>query len=279
LSNVYVTGSSDRSTDSDYATVKYDPNGNQLWAARYNGSGNSDDSASAMAVDSSGNIYVTGWSRGSGTNFDYATIKYCPDGNQLWVARYDGPGNNSDHAYAIAVDGSGNVYVTGSSYGSGTSPDYATIKYAPDGNQLWVARYNGPENMDDQALDLTIDNSGNIYITGWSSFNGQYNYDYTTIKYASDGNQLWVARYNGSGNGADFARALTVDSSGNIYVTGASYSGTSDDYATIKYTQHGICLGAVANDLNNDCKVDFEDFAMMASSWLECNYALEEDCW
>ena len=55
-----------------------------------------------------------------------------------WVRRYNGPGNSGDQARAIAVDGSGNVYVTGGSDGSGTSGDYATIKYDPQGNELWV---------------------------------------------------------------------------------------------------------------------------------------------
>jgi hypothetical protein len=96
---------------------------------RYNGPGNYEDLAAAIVVDGSGNVYVTGWSAGSGTDDDYATIKYGPDGNELWVRRYDGPTNSGDGASAISVDGSGNVYVTGRSIGSGTEHDYATIKY------------------------------------------------------------------------------------------------------------------------------------------------------
>ena len=95
--------------------------------ARYDGPVNGDERASALAVGGLGNVYVTGYSW-SGTERDYATIKYAPDGNELWVARYDGPGNDWDIASALAVDGSGNVYVTGYSW-SGTSLDYATIKY------------------------------------------------------------------------------------------------------------------------------------------------------
>src|SRR4030042_122744 len=68
-----------------------------------------------------------------------------------WVRRYNGPGNGEDYAYAIDVDGSGNVYVTGVSGGeySVTSWDYATIKYYANGDNAWVRRYNGPANAYD----------------------------------------------------------------------------------------------------------------------------------
>ena len=109
------------------------------WVRRYNGSVNGHDYATDIAVDGSGNVYVTGFSAGSGTTYDYATIKYHPTGDTAWVRRYNGPGNFIDHGNAIAVDGSGNVYVTGSSYGSGTDYDYATIKYF----QFWCGDANG----------------------------------------------------------------------------------------------------------------------------------------
>jgi uncharacterized delta-60 repeat protein len=246
VGNVYVTGTSyDSETSFDYAILKYNAAGEQQWVARYNGPENDFDEATALAVDGAGNVFVTGTSYGSGTLFesDYATIKYNASGELQWVARYNGPGNDSDRANALAVDGDGNVFVTGYSYGSGTSYDYATIKYNTAGERQWVARYNGPENYSDSGIALAVDGAGNVYVTGGSANSGiflDFDYDYATIKYNAAGEQQWVARYNGSGNDFDVAHALAVDGAGNVYVTGESDgSGTSDDCATIKYNAAG----------------------------------------
>jgi len=243
--NVYVTGESYGSrTNLDYATIKYDSLGIQQWVSRYNGPGDYVDNAYAIAVDSSGNVYVTGYSYGSGTFSDYATIKYNSSGIEQWVARYNGPGNDNDRAWAIALDNSGNVYVTGYSIGLGTDYGYATIKYNSSGVQQWVARYNGPGNGFDQAYAIAVDSSGNVYVTGLSEGDLGNERDYATIKYNSSGVEQWVARYNGPGNGYDEAYAIDVDSSGNVYVTGFSDgSGTypfNYDYATIKYNSSGV---------------------------------------
>jgi uncharacterized delta-60 repeat protein len=237
---VYVTGNSDSTgTGLDYVTLKYNPNGDIDWISRYNGPGNGDEYPSDIAVDSSGNVYVTGYSAGSGTSGDYATIKYLPNGDTAWVRRYNGPGNANDRAWDIAIDGSGNIYVTGQSSGSGSLDDYATIKYYPDGDTAWVRRYNSPKNGNDQAWHIIVDGSGNVYVTGNSDSIGT-GLDYVTIKYNPNGDTAWVRRYNGPGNVDDRAWAIGVDGSGNVYVTGKSGgSGSLDDYATIKYYPNG----------------------------------------
>jgi len=240
--NVYVTGRSLRSfTSYDYATVKYNSSGVEQWVAFYNGPGNSDDQATAVAVDAAGNVYVTGESEGSGTDADYATIKYNGFGATQWVTRYNGPANLFDRAIALAVDAAGNVYVTGESEGSGTDADYATIKYNSAGVQQWVQRYNGPGNSFDEVAALTVDANSNVYVTGLSGGSSQDD-DYATIKYNSAGVQQWVARYDGLGSSNnDAANALAVDGAGNVYVTGQSQgSGIVDDYATLKYNSSGV---------------------------------------
>jgi uncharacterized delta-60 repeat protein len=238
--NVYVTGGSyGGATRSDYATIKYFPNGDTAWVRRYNGPSNDYDYANALATDGSGNVYVTGTIVVSYENYDYATIKYYPDGDTAWVRSYNGPGNGYDYASAITVDDSGNVYVTGSSVGSGTSYDYAIIKYYPNGNTAWVKRYNGPGNSEDWTRAVALDSSGNVYVTGGSD-GITTSLDYATIKYKPNGDTAWVRRYNGPENLGDYAFAITVDGSGNVYVAGVSYGdSTSNDYVTIKCFPNG----------------------------------------
>ena len=169
-------------------------------------------------------MFVTGRSIGGGSFDDYATIKYSAAGVPLWTNRYNGPGNDDDEALAVAVDGGGNVFVTGGSL-SGFGPEYATIKYSSAGVPLWTNRYGG-----DVALAVAVDGSGNVFVTGESSF------DYVTVAYSGAGVPLWTNRYNGPGNNTDDARAMAVDGSGNVFVTGSSIGSDSHDYATIKYS-------------------------------------------
>ena len=236
--NIYVTGYSLGPPVTyyyNYATVKYNSNGQQQWVARYNEQGYGDDYALGLAVDGSGNVYVTGFSTAANGFFDYATIKYDAVGQQQWAARYDGPTNFQDYGEAIAVDSSSNVYVTGQSY-SQVGAGYATVKYNSTGKEQWVAQYNGPVG-EDNADAIAIDNAANVYVTG-TSLGLDTNYDYATIKYDSVGEEQWVARYNGPANDADYASAMAIDRSGNVYVTGNSFgSATEFDYATIKYVQ------------------------------------------
>ncbi len=232
--NVYVTGGSIGLTYSDYATIKYNGSGVQQWVARYDGPGNGTDEANAIAVDGEGNVYVTGWSNPIqfGQNYDYATIKYNSAGVQQWVTRYNGPDNLQDKALSLALDGLGNVYVTGYRSSSVTSSDYATIKYNSAGVQQWVQTYGGLfVASPDQASSIALDGQGNVYVTG------QSNFDYATVKYDASGTGQWVMRYNRL---SDFATSITLDGFGNVHVTGATGTGNRASYATVKYNSSGI---------------------------------------
>ncbi len=238
----------------------------EAWVARYNGTGNSSDSPSDITVDGEGFIYVTGTSYGSDGYEDYATVKYDPDGDTVWTARYSGPGSNSDQAHCLAVDDNGNVYVTGQSKGSGSNFDCTTVKYDSDGVQQWVARHNGPDNGIDSGQKLVVDDYGNVYVAGYIHISGDTDYDYITIKYNSDGDTLWTAVYHGPGpTGGDFPFGIALDNEYNVFVTGKSegVGAASNDYLTIKYSNDGIIQWATryngpgnGGDVANDIKVD-----------------------
>jgi len=252
--NVYVTGGSySQGTGYDYALIKYDFSGTEQWIRRYNGSANADDIATSVRVDLSGNVYETGYSYGSGTGIDYATMKYNSSGVEQWTQRYNGPpGNQSDYARALAIDSSGNVYVTGESLGSGTSYDYATIKYSTYGIQQWIQRYNALTNSSDKACCIEVDELNNVYITGTTLPGSGTDENYASVKYSPSGIQLWVEVYNGPGSSSSFdiAHGLAIDKVGNVYVTGESDGfGTSRDYATVKYSQTNVFINSNSKNI------------------------------
>lgn len=233
LLNVYVTGSRfQNGPDNDIVTIKYNSFGVQQWVVEY--AGLEDDDGNALAVDNAGNVYVVGTSFATATGKDMVTIKYNSSGSVVWERRL--LLNLEDHGADIALDGSGNVYITGTSTSAGGGADYFTVKFNAAGSPLWVARYDN--NYDDNAYSILVDASGNVYVTGTST---NTNSDYCTIKYNSSGVQQWVSRYNGSANSIDIAHEFGMDGSGNIYVTGESVNSSGQrDIVTVKYNNSGV---------------------------------------
>ncbi len=242
--NVYVTGEGYSSaTFRDYATIKYDTSGTEEWVAVYNGlTTYANDRAYDIAYEG-GYVYVTGESENASYDPDCFTIKYTSAGDTVWTDRYNGPGDAYDRAYALAVDDYGNVYVTGHSFDTYTQSDYATIKYNSSGIIEWASHYNGPDSASDGATAIVVDDLGNVYVTGRSYAYEPYTpeNDYLTVKYNSSGVEEWSARYDGTGHTQDEALAITVDNAGFVYVTGSSIGNVSyEDFLTIKYTCTGI---------------------------------------
>ncbi|MDQ3021218.1 MAG: SBBP repeat-containing protein [Bacteroidota bacterium] len=106
----------------------------------------------------------------------------------------------------------------------------------------WVKRFNSPGNYNDYVTDMAIDNSGSVYLTGYINVNDT-NQNYVTIKYNSNGIEQWVRYYDGPDHREDKPGAIAVDDSGNVVVTGYSYSYSEfDDFLTIKYNSNGDFL-------------------------------------
>jgi hypothetical protein len=274
-SNCYITGYFDGSATFGSTTLtssgsydvfiaKYDATGNFQWAARAGSSG--EDYGRNIALDGSGNSYITGTFRdlasfgnttltSSGAE-DIFIARYDASGNVLWAKRAGGI--NKDAANGIAVDGSGNSYITGEFQGNGTfgsitltttssQPDIFIARYDVSGNVLWAKQAGG--NSGDYGRNIAVDGSGNSYITG--EFEVSASFGNTTLT-SSDGVDIFVAKYNASGNvlwtkraGGNLeerASGIDLDGSGNTYISGyflgeASFgsitiasSGASDSY-------------------------------------------------
>ncbi len=221
---------------------------NQEWVARYNGTANGTDYGRAVGYDAAGNVYTTGYSYtfdpSSGfTTYDIVTVKYNSAGVQQWVRNYNGTGNSSDYAYAIAVDGSGNVHVAGYSYtnnGGINSNDIVTLKYNTSGTLQWARTYNGPYGSSDYGYDIAIDAAGNVYTAGYV-YGSSGNADMCVLKYNSAGTLQWTGIYNAPYNSSDYAYSVAVDGSGNVYMGGYGYWSSADyyNYIVVKYNAAG----------------------------------------
>ena len=185
----------------------------QEWAAIYNSGGGFSDYSKDIALDPSGNIYVTGQSGPDG--FEVSTVKYNPAGVQQWAQSYNHiPGGNyGDWANAIAVDSSGNVYVTGSTDNALNYYDVLTIKYSTTGVQQWAVVYNSTGSVYDEGHDIAVNSTtGDVYVTGRSAGN------LIIIRYNSAGVQQLVNTYPGGTSACGYGIAL--NGSGHVYVTG-----------------------------------------------------------
>ncbi len=230
--HAYVTGASrEFGGNPDYATLKYDADGDTVWVRRYNSVGNEFDLGRDLLPDPDGNLYVTGAP---------VTIKYTPEGETLWVYEHFG------ELFRLAFDGQGNIVGAGTVLG-----DIRTVKLSPDGALIWGNLYSGPANDSDKGNDLALDSEGNILVAGesWGLTDpgDDTQWNYTTLKYDPGGALLWARHYNGPADPldvpSDHAFAVAVDEDDNVYVSG--WSDSVDDRTqclTIKYSPDGETL-------------------------------------
>jgi hypothetical protein len=218
IGNVYVVSGSGA-----YTTAKYGPEGNRWWIAQYT----TGEKATDIVVDSSGSVYVTGYGI-VGTDYLYVTVKYDHQGAQQWVSHYLA----GDLARVLALDPHGGVCITGLA-----GSDYLTVKYDADGDLLWEARYD--RGLSESPFALVVDNSQNVYVTGYAEVPGGSYADYSTIKYGPNGDERWVATYRGPDVGWNAATAIGVDNEASVYVAGYSENNGEYDYASIKYDSLG----------------------------------------
>jgi hypothetical protein len=216
---VAVTGRSGGGvTIFDVATVLYDTNGNELWARRFDGAAHDSDAGNDVAFGPAGEVYVGGHtSPTSQSLIDTLLLKYSPAGDLQWVKTHNGADNNSDSIARIAVDSQGNVLATGFITPASFYADIGTLKYDPNGNLLWVRLYDGPIANDEEiARALAIGPGNSVYVTGYQEGGAKI----ATVKYDTNGAQLWAATFTVPNAIAYSGNAIALDPSGNATVNG-----------------------------------------------------------
>ena len=241
--NVYVTGKSSASaTGNDFATVKYNSAGVQQWAVRYNSQSNFSDLPVGMAVDGSGNVYVAGSKSLGGSYGLINLVKYNSSGVHQWTVRC-GDSVYTASPGAVALDGSGNIYVGGliKTY-STDDGSYLLAKFSPNGDSIWKRTYDPsvyPQGLGSGITCLKVD--GNFIYAAGKSYNTDGLFTlYTSlriIKYDLNGNTIWMSN-DSLINGSDEVVGMDIDPTGNIFVT-CNY-GT--DILTFKFNSAGSRL-------------------------------------
>lgn len=242
--------------DYDIFILKFDNNGNRLWATYYGGSGG--DFGYSIITDSSNNIFLTGTTTSSdfpiystpfqgiyGGGFtDAFILKFDNSGNYLWSTYYGGSGG--EVGYSVATDISNNVYITGmtssinfpihstafqGTYG-GDRHDVFILKFDNFGNRLWATFYGGSE--DDIGNSISTDNLGNVFVTGTTTstnfpvqsvntfFQGinAGGQDVFLLKFDNTGNRIWATYYGGSDDDRmGTYDNLAITSCGKVYMS------------------------------------------------------------
>jgi len=258
--NAFISGFTDGSLGglnagfNDAFLAKYDTVGTLLWTEQLGTSAN-DDSYS-VAVNGSGNAFISGWTQGSlgGPNaggYDAYLAKYDPAGTLLWTEQLGT--SNYDNSYSVAVNGSGNAFISGWTQGSLGGPnaggyDAYLAKYDPAGTLLWTEQLGTSAN--DLSYSVAVDGSGNAFISGYTQGSlGGHNAgcgDAYLAKYDPTGNLLWAEQLGTSKWDASYS--VAVDGSGNAFISGYTSgslggpnAGSSDAYLA-KYDTAGTLL-------------------------------------
>ena len=252
-----------------------------------------DENATDVTTDSSGNVYLTGWTEGeldgnsnSGLH-DLFVVKYNSSGMKQWTRQMGT--STEDKAMGIATDSSDNVYVTGrtgafmdGNTGAGDG-DLFVVKYNSSGTKQWTRQMG--TSFGDAGMGIATDSSDNIYLVGSTSggIDGNSNADpgksdFFIVKYNSSGTKQWT-RQLGTPY-FDYVKEVATDSSGNAYATGyteGDFDGNNNtgdkDIFIVKYNSSGTkqwstLFGTSSDDFSNAITIDNTSNIYMAGTKL-----------
>lgn len=204
----------------------FDSMGNQSWIRRFATWGY--DMISALAPDGSGGVYLSGSTEGrlgalSAGRYDAWLARFDINGNQIWIRQFGG--NSDDFGNGAAEDGSGGVFVSGTTFGSLGGPNSGSYdawlaKYDSAGNQIWIRQFGSSGS--DGAGGASPDGSGGLFVSGATSGSlggpNSGSDDAWLARYDSAGNRVWISQFGSLQQ--DFAIGTTLNGSGGAYVVG-----------------------------------------------------------
>lgn len=238
--NVYIVGStqSQGAGGFDLVLIKFNPAGQVQWQRALGGANT--EHGYGIAVDSSNNVFVTGFSASTGAGGgDVIVAKYNNSGTLLWQRAVGGI--NADYGWGLAADSTGNVYIVGdtTSIGAGSN-DVLIVKYNTTGTPVWQRALGGV--AAEAGYNITVDTSNNVYITGQTSSQSSGLNDIFIIKFNSAGTVMWQRALGDSSSSVnDRGNGVTVDRFGNLYVVGQTQS-------TMGAGQYDILVAKLSTD-------------------------------
>jgi hypothetical protein len=229
--------------------MKIARNGNVVWI-QGDPTGDSFSEAKGLSLDDAENVIVTGQNANDYPNTSYGTYKLNIGGTYVWTNLFPSVVVSPSAATSVAVDSANNSYVTGYSPGTNSLYDIVTIAYGPNGNQLWLQRYNGPGYGNDAGNAIAVDNNGNVYVAG---------YDTTT----AGGTEMVLIKYSPT--------SLKKQADGSFMLQAQGYPGETFDIQASPDLINWLDLGNVTADTNGLMQFDDTNAAIYPSRFYITN--------
>lgn len=240
---IYTCGYIETATDALDAWVgKYDADGDEEWFESWDGGESLEDAIKGVAFDADGNVIAVGFTTTLAQGEDVLVRKFDADGGELWTRTYNNSdAGGSDQAYGVAVDATGNIYVTGhETVDVPADSDVWVRKYDPDGEVLWTKSWGGGGNAQDRGNDVAVGPNGELYVVGFINAAATSNDIFVRRMDPDDGSTIWTDTVDIENNSTEEANGVAVESAGNVYVAGSiPVTGESTNIWLRKYDPDG----------------------------------------
>jgi hypothetical protein len=215
---VYDTSENSAESEIVHLSTDLPPGGTPVWTQSIDGGAGLMDQAWGVAVDGDRNVFVSGRVILQGdTSNDAWLLKLTPDGDHDWERTHNGPGDNSDIFQAVAIDGDGNVVVTGREWtGSDDQNDLIVRKYSSGGDVQWTRRFTGPDGYDDGGTRVSVGPQGDILVGGDTDIPGSWT-DVWLRRYTPHGDTVWTDSFDGGDDDFDSMSGVAFGAEGQTY--------------------------------------------------------------